>query len=208
MLYNIRFCLDTLKEFLYTISMKIYERIKTVREEMGLTIQDVYARGEAIFGKKKALSYRTLQRIEKGNIAKFASILRISCALGTPLEYLLKGTELEHRMVIRKSERLDEYTYNDKAQSSVISSPARSFLALEMTIKPGGKTPVENSPVEGHHEKWIYIVEGTLLCRLGEECFILGPRDSFSFESSIPHMFENKCQRTCVCVIVENPKHF
>ena len=188
--------------------MRIHERIKTVREEMGLTIQDVYARGEAIFGKKKTLSYRTLQRIEKGSIAKFASILRISCAMGVPLDRLLKDTELEHRMVIRKNERLDEYVYNDKAQSSVISSPARSFLAMELVIKPGGKTPPENAPAEGRHEKWIYIVEGSLTCHLGEEIFILGPRDSFSFESTIPHAFENKSQRPCMCIIVENPKHF
>ncbi len=186
----------------------MHERIKIVREELGLTIQDVYARGENIFGKKKTLSYRTLQRIEKGHIAKFASILRICCAMGVPLERLLKDTELEHRLVIRKNERLDEYTYNDKAQASVISSPVRSFLALEMTIKPGGKTPTEHSPAQGVHEKWIYIVEGTLTCRLGGESFILGPRDSFSFESAIPHTFENAGTRACICVMVQNPKHF
>jgi transcriptional regulator with XRE-family HTH domain len=120
--------------------MKIHEKIRKLREELGLTIQEVRDRCITIFGSKKTMSYRTLQRIERGQISKFSSILKICCALGIPLQELLKDTELEQRLVIRKKERLDEYTYNEKAFASVISSPSRSFLALELMLEPGGKT--------------------------------------------------------------------
>ncbi|MBF0570581.1 MAG: cupin domain-containing protein [Candidatus Omnitrophica bacterium] len=187
--------------------MKIHEKIKFIRQDLGLSLQNVFDRGVAVFG-KKALSYRTLQRIEEGDIAKFSSILKICCAIGIPLEKLIKDTELEGRLIIRKDERLDEYTYNDKVQANVISSPSRSFLALEMLLEVGGKTVWEHSPLIGNYEKWIYVINGRLTCYLGNEKFVLDKRDSISFESSIPHCFENSSGKPCLCIVIANPKHF
>ena len=188
--------------------MKLYEKIKKIREDMGLTLQDVHDRGITIFGTKKALSYRTLQRIEKGQLSKFSSVLKICCTLGITLEELIKETELEDRMVIRKNERLDEYTYNDKVSASITSCPSRSFLALELTLEAGGKSMLEQSPEHQSFEKWIYVVEGELTCYIGEEKFILKKKDAVSFNSSIRHYFENTTKRKCVCAMVQNPKHF
>jgi len=187
--------------------MKIYEKIKLVRLDLRLSLQNVFEKGVTVFG-KKAISYRTLQRIEQGDIAKFSSILKICCAIGIPLEKLIKDTELEDSLVIRKNERLDEYTYNDKIQASVVSSPSRSFLALEMSLKAGGKTAWELSPLDGKYEKWIYVVQGRLTCYLGEEKFILEKKDSISFDSSTKHCFENTAKKSCLCIVVSNPKHF
>ena len=175
---------------------------------MGLTIQDVYDRGSMIFGPQKALSYRTLQRIEKGQLSKFSSVLKICCALGITLEELIKDTELKDRMVIRKNERLDEYTYNDKVYASITSCPSRSFLALELTLKPGGTTMVEQSQPDKSFEKWIYVVEGELTCHIGEETFVLKKKDTISFNSSIRHYLKNHSSKKCLCNVIQNPKHF
>ena len=188
--------------------MKLYEKIRKTREDFGLTLQEVHDRCVSIFGREKSMSYRTLQRIERGQIAKFSSILKICFALGVPLEELLKDTELEQRLIIKKKERLDEYTYNEKAQASVISSPLRRFLALELNLDPLGKSILEQSPKKGIFEKWLYVVEGQLTCHLGDEQFILTSKDTISFDSSIPHYFENKGRKKCICVVVQNPKHF
>lgn len=187
--------------------MKVHEKIKLIREDLKLSLHDVFERGVAIFG-DKALSYRTLHRIENGQISKFSSILKICCALGVPLESFIKDTQLENRLVIRNNERLDEYTYNDKVQASVVSSPSRSFLSLEMSLDPRGKTPWENSPQQGKYEKWIYVIKGRLTCYLGEEKFILNKADSISFDSSTPHCFENTGSKTCQTIVIVNPKHF
>jgi len=188
--------------------MKLYKKIKKIREDMGLTIQDVYDRGIIIFGEKKALSYRTLQRIEKGQLSKFSSVLKICCALGITLEKLIKDTELENRMIIRKNERLDEYTYNNKVYASVTSCPSRSFLAMELTLEPGGTSIMEQSQADQTFEKWIYVVEGCLVCHIGEEQFILSKRDAVSFNSNVCHYYENPGRKKCLCIVVQNPKHF
>ena len=188
--------------------MKLHQKIKKTRNDLKLTLQEVYNRGVAVFGGKHALSYKTLQRIEKGQIAKFSSVLKICYAMGVPLEKMIKDTELEQCLVIRKKERLDEYTYNEKVHASVISSPSRSFLALELILEPSGKTAIEQSPTDGKYEKWIYVVEGELTCILDGERFILSSKDTISFDSATPHSFENKNKKKCICTVVINPKHF
>jgi transcriptional regulator with XRE-family HTH domain len=188
--------------------MRIYEKIKKIREDLGLTIQEVHDRCVSIFGRKEAMSYRTFLRIENGQVAKFSSILKICCALGVPLGELLKDTELEKRLAIKKKDRIDEYTYSEKVHASVVSSPSRSFLALELNLEPKGKTTLEQSPKESIFEKWIYVVEGQLICHLGGETFILTAKDTISFDSSMPHYFENKQKKKCICVLIQNPKYF
>lgn len=189
--------------------MKLHEKIKKVREELGITIQEVYDRQVEIFGSKKATSYRTLLRIEQGHIAKFSSVLKICCALGITLEELLKETEQESKLVIRKKERLDEYTYNDKVSASVVSAPNRSFLALELNLEPSGKTSTEQSPRDkGTFEKWVYVLEGELTCVVGKEKFKLSGKDTISFDSCLPHHFENNSKKRSLCIVFQNPKYF
>lgn len=189
-----------------TGTMKLHEKIKQVREELGLSIQDVYLKGRQVFG-AKAMSYRTLQRIESGYIAKFSSVLKICCAMSVPLARVIKDTELEQRLLIRKNERLDEYTYNDKVHASVVSSPASSFLSLETLLEPGGRTAIEKAP-PGRHEKWIYVVEGRLNCQINEELHELHASDSISFDGTMPHSLHNPGPRRCRCLVFETPKHF
>ena len=188
--------------------MKLHLKIKKTRNDLGLTLQEVYNRGVAAFGAKHALSYKTLQRIEKGQIAKFSSILKICDVMEVPLEKMIKDTELEQCLVIRKKERLDEFTYNEKVHASVISSPSRSFLSLELILEPSGKTAVEQSPTDGKYEKWIYVVEGELTCVLDEERFTLTSKDTISFDGTVPHFFENKGRKKCICTVMTNPKYF
>jgi quercetin dioxygenase-like cupin family protein len=188
--------------------MKLHEKIKKIRENLGLSIPDVSNNIIKVFGDQKAISYRTIYRIENGHIAKFSSVLKICCALGVTLEELLKDTELEDRLVIRKNERIDEYTYSEKVHASVISSPTRSFLALELTLDPGGKTQIKQSPLDGHFEKLIYVIEGELTCFVGEEKHVLKSKDSLSFNSAIAHHLENNGKKTCLCTVLQNPKHF
>jgi quercetin dioxygenase-like cupin family protein len=186
--------------------MKLHEKIKKIREDLALSIQDVSNKVIKIFGEKKAISYRTIYRVEKGQIAKFASVLQICAGLGVKLPVLLKDTEMEDRLVIRKGEKIDEYT-SEGYNYSVLSSPMRHFLTLELIIAPKVKMPVERSP-EGNYEKWIYVLKGELTLDLGKEKYLLKEGDSISFKSSVDHQFENNTKTNCVCIVLQNPKHF
>ncbi|MBF0510833.1 MAG: helix-turn-helix transcriptional regulator [Candidatus Omnitrophica bacterium] len=188
--------------------MKLYEKIRDIRESKHLSIQDVSNNILKIFGEKKAISYRTIYRMEQGHIAaRFSSILQIAYALGVGLPTLLKGTELEDRQIIRRKDSLDELR-GEGFIAKVVSSPTRSFLGLLVRLEPKKKMPSERSPSEGNYEKLIFVLKGTMTCIVGEEKHVLRFYDSVSFKSTLTHRFENNSKRPCEFLIFENPKHF
>ena len=120
--------------------MKLYEKLKDVREKQGLSIQDVAHNILKIFGDRKAISYRTIYRMEKGQIFKFSNILQVAYAMGVTLPTLLKGTELEDRQIIRKKDCLDEFR-GEGFIAKVVSSPLRSFLGLHVQLQTKKRFP-------------------------------------------------------------------
>jgi len=189
--------------------MKLHEKIREIRTGLGLTLSDVHDILVDNIGEKDAISYRTLQRIESGHIAKFANVLKICSALGITLNELIKDTDFEQKSIIRKSERYSRYYYNDKAYADIVSTSAMSFIASEVTLEPTGKTLIERSPDDGkNYEKFIHVKTGILTVILGDETHLLEKGDSISFNSSIPHRLENNAAKKCICLTMLNPKHF
>ena len=186
--------------------MKIHEKIRTIREERGLTIDDVHDRIVIAYG-KNSLSQKTIQRIEKGQISKFSSILKIASALNILVSVLLKDTELEDQLVVKRKRRIDEYAFDD-GKIEVISSPSRGFLGVELNLRPSGKTLPQEDPKDGKFEKLVYVVGGELICHLGDKEYMLDYKDTISFDSSIPHYFENRGKIECTAVIIQNPKRY
>jgi len=189
--------------------VKLYEKIRQERKKRKLSLQDVYNLVYTRYGPKGCIGYQTLFRIEKGKIAKFVNILKICSVFGITLTELFKNTEYENRMLIRKNERINCYSYNDKVSADVISGPSTNFIQYEVTFEPQGKTIIEQSPHDGKaYEKSIYVTTGELTCTIDNEEFILKAKDNLCFNSTFPHFFENKKNNRCICLIYQNPKHY
>ncbi len=187
--------------------MKIYEKIKSIRKKLGLTLQDVYNLQIQDFGPKGAISLRTLKRIEDGQISKFAYILKICQTLGISLTDLLRNTDMEQHFLIKKNARLNSFAYNETATGDTVSSPASSFSVMELRVTPGGKTAKEQCPNdEKTHEKHIYIIKGALTCFVGENTHFLKQGDTLYFNGALLHWYENQTKKTCVCLIYQTPK--
>ncbi|MBI5144787.1 MAG: cupin domain-containing protein, partial [Candidatus Omnitrophica bacterium] len=48
---------------------------------------------------------------------------------------------------------------------------------------------------------------GKVICVVGIEKHLLNKGDCLSFESNIPHYFENNSSRKARCLIVQNPRY-
>ncbi len=186
--------------------MKLHEKIRYTRERLGLTIQDVSEKLFKIFG-ERAISYRTIYRVEKGKISKFHSVEQIAFGLGVPLPTLLKDTELENCQVIRKKDEVDRFS-GDGFEAKIISSPTCSFLTTRDLLEPKRERPLEQSPTTDDYEKLIHILKGELTCFIGEEKYLLKEEDSISFKSTIKHRLKNEGPGTCEFITIQNPKHF
>ena len=191
--------------------MKLYEKIRLIRKQKGLSLTDMETRLKDIFG-NKALRYNTLYRIEKGlRDARIASLSQICIGLEVSLKELQEGTEAEKFSLvdhITKRDKIARYIYTQNAYAEILSKEKQPFLAVRLTLGPGVKTNLEQDPAElGHFEKWIYGVKGKITCVVGQEKIVLAKDEVISFESTIPHYFENDTPKKASCVIIQNPKH-
>jgi len=218
--------------------MKLHERIKQIRTEKKLTLKELHRLMLNDF-KEGAITYRTLQRIEAGDTdGKGSSLHQICTALGMSLSELKKGTEEENNPVdlIKRRKRLGRYVFNESAYAELLMRQNRNFIAVELVLKPRGKTRLEQDPelildeekkqqikqilkslnpsapvLEEYKvlkfEKYVYCLKGSVACYIGKDKFILRKGDGISFESSQPHWFENASKAESRCLIFQNPRY-
>lgn len=191
--------------------MKLHDKIRQVRKEKGLSLTALEQRLKEIFG-NKALRYNTLYRIEKGlRDARVSSLSQICIGLEISLKELKEGTEEEKFSfvdTIKKRDRIAQYVYSEKAYAQILTKEKQPFLGLRLNLEPGGKTKLEQDPVElGKFEKWVYGLKGKITCLVGQEKLTLIKDAVACFESTIPHSFENNTTQKAACLIIQNPKH-
>ena len=196
--------------------MKLHEKIRALRKErLKLSLKEFHKKLEDIFG-EKALTYYSLCRIERGyrEVIRIGSLYQICTGLGASLKELKEGTDEEESKIVnitRGAERSDNrYIYNEKAIAEILSPRNLRFLAMELTLLPGGVTKEEEDPIDvNRFEKLVIILQGEITACIGYEKHEIKKGDSLSFASNIPHHFENPSRKVKArCIIVQNPKSY
>ncbi|MFA4982209.1 MAG: cupin domain-containing protein [Candidatus Omnitrophota bacterium] len=196
--------------------MKLYEKIRYVRHNvLKISLKDFHKKLTAIFG-DNVLSYYTLCRLEKGHSEdiRIKSLYQICTGLGVSLKELKEGTEEEESKIvniIRAADRANnKYIYNEKAIAEILSSRNIKFLAMELALMPCGITKEEEDPVDvNRFEKLVMILQGEVICHVGNERHMIKKGDTLSFASNIPHHFENPSKTLKArCIIIQNPKSY
>jgi quercetin dioxygenase-like cupin family protein len=196
--------------------MKLHEKIRHLRKDgLNLSLKEFHKKLADIFG-DKALTYYSLCRIEKGyrEAARLKSLYQICTGLGVSLKELKEGTEEEESKIVnivRKAERADNrYIYNERSTAEILSSKNLRFLVMELTLLPGGVTKEEEDPIDASRfEKFIIMLQGTIVACVGNEKHQIKKGDALSFASNIPHHFENPSNKVKArCIIAQNPKSY
>ena len=192
--------------------MKLHEKLRRIRQDKNLPLKGLYAKIKEIFGEKTAFTYRTLQRIQAGQSdGKGVSLYQISTALGLTLKELKQGTEADEPSFaecVRKQKSKGRYIYSKSAMAEILTAPRTEFLALELLLEPRSKTKTEKDPQDTvKFKKWVYILICSLTCMVGSKKYTLRKGDSLTFDSRLPHYFENKSGRKVRCIIIQNPRH-
>ena len=196
--------------------MKLYEKIRHIRQDvLKISLKDFHAKLVDIFG-DKALTYYSLCRLEKGyrEDIRIKSLYQICTGLGVSLKELKEGTEDEESKIVKIIKAPDRtnnrYFYNEKAIAEILSTRDLRFLAMELELLPLSATKEEQDPVDvNRFEKLIIILQGEILCYIGNEGHLIKKGDTLSFASNIPHHFENPSKKIKArCIIVQNPKSY
>ncbi len=158
--------------------------IRELRSHHGLTIAEVSARA--------GISRGMLSKIENAQAAaSLETLAQIAKALGVTLSHLFSnyerpsgGAQLvkngEGMEVVRRGTR-NGHTYQLLAYDQ---GPKKMFEPFLISLEDSGETfnAFEHSGTE-----FIYMLEGVLEYRVGEEFYQLEPGDSLTFRGEIPH---------------------
>jgi len=197
--------------------MRVGENILRLRKEKGFRRSQLVEKMQFIYG-DHAVDYRTIERIERGDIAKgrLSSLLQIADALDVDILELFKGTE--HEDTSREEERQEEilitradsrggtFRYNDKASIEIVSPKESGYIAFLLHIDSGGKTKVEQDPEETI--KFLFVIDGEIVVTVGSLERALSKGDSLQINSHKPHYFENRSKKKASAILHQNPKHF
>jgi len=158
-------------------------KIRKLREEKGLTQQEL--------AEKIGISKTLLSQIEEGKIIpSVATLIQISRLFGLSLKYFTGIAEKKRITVVRSYERKEVERRPKKG-------PSRAGYHYESLASKEGidaffitfEEKKEDERVYFQHQgkEFLYVIEGQLELCLEDECIILEPGDSASYESKFPH---------------------
>jgi transcriptional regulator with XRE-family HTH domain len=197
--------------------MKVGENLLRIRQEKGLRRTSLVEKIRAIYG-DNAVNYRTVERIERGDIDKgrLSTLLQIANALDVDIDQLYAGTLYEDRsteeekseglFITRSRSRGDLFRYNEKASLEIISPQDSGYICFVLKLGPNGSTNVEQDP-EGTI-KFLYITSGRITVSVGTVERTLFKGDFAQFDSHKMHHFDNRSTRAATALVYQTPKHY
>ncbi len=176
------------------------QRVHRVREEKGLTVEDV--------AQRTGLSSEYLDQIETDQVSPpLGALIKIAKALDMKLGRFISTGEVKPFAVVRKDERRvisrftsaqgDQYGYT--YESLAPDKKDRHMEPFMVTLVPS-KARKELSAHAG--QEFIYILEGAMEVILEDYTDVLYPGDSIYYDSTVPHLVRCHGDKTTVILAV------
>lgn len=178
------------------VAVSVGRRIRVAREATSLTLKAL--------AERTGLSQPFLSRLERGHVsASIANILEIARALGLGVAALLEGDA-----------PAPERSWSVHRGGSEFSGDGYSFrpLAHELRRQQMDAFVLNFPPHHGleltvahEGEELLYVLEGRIQFRFGDEEVLLEPGDAVQFDSSLPHTARNIAAKPARLLMVTTP---
>ncbi len=172
-------------------ALQLGAKIRKLRQRRSLTLQDV----SALSGLSKSL----LSQIEnEASAPPISTLVRIAKALGVQIGYFFRHESSARRIsVVRKDARHEVAIgpHSRPEQSGYRYIPLAYPLANQhmepFLVHFAPNSESADSYFRHSGEEFIYVQEGRLEFKGGDQTIVIEPGDSLYFESSMPHMVRN-----------------
>jgi ribosome-binding protein aMBF1 (putative translation factor)/quercetin dioxygenase-like cupin family protein len=183
------------------ILVDVGSRVRRVRENRGLSLGDISQRTN--------ISVEVLERIESGDMAPpLGTVIKLAKALEMKMGYFISGEENRPYTIVRGEDRKVVSRYDSQKgkyygytyESLAPHKRDRHMEPFLVTLDPS-ETEEERSAHDG--QEFIYVLEGVMEVRLGDELHLLEPGDAIYYDSTIPHLV--KChghERTKIVAVL------
>ncbi len=185
------------------VAKTVGDRLRVFRKSQKITLVEL--------AKASGVDPATISRMETGRMTgTLESHTRLSRALGVKLTELYAGIEearsRELVSVQNAATRTEVYVHQaGKSSLTMLTTNVlkKKLMPVLITIAPGGTTHREEARVGT--EKFLYMLEGELEAKIGEEVHRLKRGSTLYFEASTPHALKNPGPRTARCLSVVTP---
>ncbi len=178
-------------------------KIRELREQKGFSLEHMV--------KVTGFDRETINSIEEGQLQpQLGTIIRLSKALEGALGSLISGEGEKSYTITRKDQRKSvarsisssgqKELYAYKSLAPEVSGRHMEPLIVQLRENPEEETSVH----EG--EEFIFVLEGTVLLKLGEEEFELTSGDSVYYQSSLPHLVSAKQDTATILAVIYEGK--
>lgn len=172
-------------------------RLRAAREAAGITLRTL--------AERTGLSQPFLSRLERGQVsASIANLLEIARALGVSVAALLEGDApapaqawAVHRGGATAAPG-DGYSFRQLAPAL----RRRRMDAFVLDFPPGR---AQELVVAHEGEELLYVLEGRIRFRFGDEEALLGPGDAVQFDAALPHSAANVGVKQARLLMVTTP---
>jgi transcriptional regulator with XRE-family HTH domain len=182
---------------------EVGSRMRQLREDKGLSLQEL--------SRLSGIEAETLSRIESGDLQpQLGTVLKLAKALEGDLGTLISGQGDKPYAITRKSER--KQVVRSGGRESRQAQYAYKSLAPEVRGRHMEPLLVrlqqssEEDPSVHEGEEFIFVLEGTVLLRMGEERFELEPGDSVYYQSTHPHLVKALEESATILAVIYEEK--
>jgi len=180
---------------------EIGARIRTIREEKGLSLDEL--------SNMTGFAVDLLANIEQNQVQpQLGTIIKLSKALDSAFGRLVSGVGDRLYSVTRKGEqKIVSRSTSDKGQKQVYVyrslAPEVQGRHMEALIVQLEENPDQEMSIHDG-EEFIYVLDGVVQLKIGEDSFDLEPGDSVYYLSTTPHLIAAKSgQATILAVLYE-----
>lgn len=177
----------------------IGERVRRLREEKGLGLNEL--------SNMTGFEVEFLKRIENNEVKpQLGTIMRLSKALDSAFGRLVSGVGNKLYSITRKDEQKiisrstskkgQQKAYTYKSLAPEVQGRHMEALIVQL------ETLEEPEPSCHDGEEFIYVLEGTVALRIGEDAFDLEPGDSAYYLSTTPHIIMAKKDNATIIAVL------
>jgi len=178
------------------ISIDVATRIRTLREERGLSMRDLAA--------KSNLSANAISTIERGKVSPSVSTLyKIADALGAPVTTFFTPAEADDkkRVVFLKADERRRVSFQrglwEGLGGELFAGRVEPFL---LTLEGGGASGMHSMVHTGH--EFVLCLRGQLEYQVENQTFLMEAGDSLLFAAYLEHKWRNIGDKVVNALIV------
>ncbi len=178
-------------------------RLRSLRKDQRMTLLEV--------AKASGVDIATISRIETGRMTGTLEChIKLGTALGVKVTDLYVGIEEARTKGAvtfqAPTQRRDVYVHEaGKSSMALLTTEVlrKKLMPVLIAVEPGGSTHREEARVGT--EKFLYVLDGTLEARVGDQTYMLRRGNSLYLDASIPHALKNTGTKRASCLCVVTP---